>query len=200
MGIATFAAQAIEEFQSTAAIAPSSRFLADAMAGPLPLAQAKTVVEFGPGTGVMTRALLDRLPHDARLLSFEINPRFIEYLGEEFVDPRLEIVPIGAENVMDELSKRGLDRADAVLSSLGLSLMPKPLVQSILEGASKAIGDWGVFTQFQYFHRMRLEDGRPSYYDVGRALPEHFGSIQRRMIVRNLPPAFVYECRTPRRS
>ena len=170
------------------------------MVAPLPLAQAKTVVEFGPGTGVMTRSLLERLPHDARLLAFEINPRFIDYLGEEFLDPRLEIVPVGAQNVMDELAKRGIDRADAVLSSLGLSLMPKPLVHGILDAAAKAVGDRGVFTQFQYFHRMRLEDGRPSYYDVGRALPEHFGSVQRRMIVRNLPPAFVYECRTVRRS
>ena len=174
--------------------------MAQAMVAPLPLAQAKTVVEFGPGTGVMTRSLLERLPHDARLLAFEINPRFIDYLGEEFLDPRLEIVPVGAQNVMDELAKRGIDRADAVLSSLGLSLMPDELVHSVLDGAANAVGDWGVFTQFQYVSRVRIAEGRAAYYDVGRLLPDHFGDVRRRMIVRNLPPAFVYECHTPQRS
>ena len=200
MGIATFAAQAIEEFQSTAAIAPSSRFLAEAMADPLPLAQAKTVVEFGPGTGVMTRELLRRLAPDARLLAFEINPRFVRFLSEEIDDPRLEVVPVGAQRVEAELHSRGLDRADAVLSSLGLSLMPQSVVDDVLEAGSNVIGDWGVFTQYQYVHRMRVEDGRPSYFDIARCLPQHFGHVDRRMIVRNLPPAFVYQCRNPRLS
>jgi len=194
MGIATFAAQALEEFQSTAAITPSSRFLAQAMVAPLRLPQAKIVVEFGPGTGVMTRELLDGMGEDARLLAFEINPRFIDFLREEFPDPRLEIVPVGAQNVMAELAERGIDRADAVLSSLGLSLMPHALVDSILEAGARAVGDTGVFTQFQYVSRVRVAEGRAAYYDVGSHLPHHFRDVRRRMVIRNLPPAFVYEC------
>jgi phospholipid N-methyltransferase len=50
------------------------------MVRPLPLKRARIVVEVGPGTGVMTRALLDVIPFEATLLAFEINPRFSRYL------------------------------------------------------------------------------------------------------------------------
>lgn len=198
MGIATFASQALENFQSTAAIAPSSRFLAEAMVDPLAVERARTVIELGPGTGVMTRELLRRMPFDAKLLAFEVSPRFVSYLRDNIRDPRLEVVPANAGCVVEELAKRGLDRADAVLSSLGLTLMPVDVVVDVLDGASRLIGDWGAFTQFQYVHRVRLEDGRPIYCDITRWLDERFPVVNRRMIVRNLPPAFVYDCRNRR--
>lgn len=199
MGLATFASQAIEDFQSTAAIAPSSRFLAEAMVDPLPVEQARTVVELGPGTGVMTRELLRRLPADAKVLAFEVSPRFVAYLEENICDPRLEVIPSCAGRIVEELADRGLDRADAVLSSLGLTLMPLHEVENVLEGASRLIGDSGVFTQFQYVHRVRLENGRPIYFDAARWLEARFPIVNRRMIVRNLPPAFVYDCRNSKR-
>src|SRR4030095_6761995 len=68
---------AVNFVQATRQFVPSSLYLTKAMIEPLPLAQAKLVVEFGPGTGVMTRALLKRIPTDATLLAFEINPRFV---------------------------------------------------------------------------------------------------------------------------
>lgn len=195
MGIATFASQALEDFQSTAAIAPSSRFLAEAMVEPLAVGRARTVVELGPGTGVMTRELLRQLPFNARLLAFEVSPRFVRYLREEIRDPRLEVIPVSAANLVEELGKRGIGRADAVLSSLGCSLMPEKVVRDVLDAASQVIGNHGVFTQFQYVHRMRIENGRPTYFDVAPWLNQHFQLVNRRMIVRNLPPAFVYDCR-----
>jgi len=68
MSLTTFAEQALADIHSTAAIAPSSRFLARAMVEPLAI-DCRRVVEFGPGTGAMTRALLDRLPADAEVLA-----------------------------------------------------------------------------------------------------------------------------------
>ncbi len=195
MGIATFASQAFADFQSTAAIAPSSRFLAEAMVEPLAVGRARTVVELGPGTGVMTRELLRQLPFNARLLAFEVNPRFVRYLRKECEDSRLEVIQASAASLVEELGKRGIDRADAVLSSLGCSLMPESVVRDVLDAASQVIGDHGVFTQFQYVHRMRIENGRPMYFDVAQWLNQHFPLVNRRMIVRNLPPAFVYDCR-----
>ena len=41
-------------------VIPSSRFLAGRMVSKLNLKQARVVVEFGPGTGSVTRAILDR--------------------------------------------------------------------------------------------------------------------------------------------
>ena len=195
MGLATFAGEAFAEFQSTAAIAPSSRFLAEAMAEPLPLARAKTVVEFGPGTGVMTRELLAHMPFGARLFAFEVNPRFVDYLRERIRDPRLEVVHLGAEDAAGELRKRGVEPAEAVLSSLGLGLLPEPVVAQLLDGAYEMLAEDGIFTQFQYVHRMRMQDGKPERFDAGDLLEKRFPVVERRLIVRNLPPAFVYACR-----
>ena len=195
MGLATFASQAISEFQSTAAIAPSSKFLVEAMVKPLPVDRARTVVELGPGTGVMTEELLAQLPYDAKLYAFEINPRFVRYLRSRILDPRLEVIACGAERADVELEKRGVHKVDAVLSSLGLSLFPDSLVNDIFDRLIPRMADDGVFTQFQYVTRVRLQDGKAEYFDAADVLRRYFPIVHRRMIVRNLPPAFVYDCR-----
>lgn len=183
------------DFQSTAAVAPSSRYLAREMVRPLPLASARTVVELGPGTGVMTEALLDSLPADSTVLAFEISISFVRHLRKKFDDPRLIVVHAGAETAGDELRRRGITRVDAVLSSLGSSLMPDGLMQSILAGLQPFLDSKSVFTQFQYMHRIRLRDGRVSYFDVEHLLREFFGDIQRSSVWINIPPAFVFNCR-----
>ena len=198
MSLSVFASQALSDFQATAAIAPSSRFLAEAMVEPLPLAQAEVVLEFGPGTGVMTRELLDALPRHAKLLAFEVNPKFVNYLRNRVHDPRLEVLACGAEGAGDELRRSGYRRVDAVLSSLGLTLMSERTVARMFRELSPMLDARSVFTQFQYVHRVRIEDGRPIYIDVRHILRRYFRSVERRMIIRNLPPAFVYECRLPR--
>jgi phospholipid N-methyltransferase len=195
MGLATFATQAISDFQSTAAIAPSSRFLVEAMVRPIPVERARTIVELGPGTGVMTEELLAQLPYDSKLLAFEINPRFVRYLRSNFPDPRLEVIPCGAELADVELERRGVTKVDAVVSSLGLSLLPDAVVSQMFDGLIPFLAEDCVFTQFQYITRMRLQDGRAEYFDVGDVMRQYFPIVRRRMIVRNLPPAFVYDCR-----
>ena len=119
MSIRMFAVEALSHLPTTAAIVPSSRFLTRAMLRPLRLEQARTVVEFGPGTGPMTRDLLAAMPRDSRLFAFEISPRFAEYLRESIDDPRLILVEDSAENLGHHLRNHGADKVDAVVSSLG---------------------------------------------------------------------------------
>lgn len=194
MSLTTFAEQALADIHSTAAIAPSSRYLAQAMVEPL-APDCRRVVELGPGTGSMTRALLEKLPADAELLAFEVNPSFVDYLRQEISDPRLEVVEAGAETASVEIARRGWTHLDAAVSSLGLGLMSDEVMEEIFNGLTPLLKAGGVLTQFQYVHRVRMEDGRPSYFDAARLLERHFSSIGRRTILRNLPPAFVYECR-----
>ena len=84
MSLKMFAEEALADFSTTAAISPSSPQLAAAKLEPLPLANARVVVELGAGTGVMTRALLNELPPQSTLLVFEINLRFYNYLKAHF--------------------------------------------------------------------------------------------------------------------
>jgi phosphatidylethanolamine/phosphatidyl-N-methylethanolamine N-methyltransferase len=199
MGLTTFASEAIADFRTVGAVAPSSRYLAQAMLGPLPLERARVVVELGPGTGVMTEALLEALPYDCHLLAFEINSRFSSYLRQNVPDPRLTVVETSAELIRQEAQNRGYAQVDAVVSSLALGLMPDQQRREFLDGLVSILKD-GVFTQFQYLHCLQMKDRHIRRFDLARLLRQYFGSVRQKIIWRNLPPAFVFACRGPRLS
>lgn len=191
----TFALAAVCDFQSVASVAPSSKYLAHAMLEGLPLNEARTVVELGAGTGAITGALLESLPPQATLLAFEINPEFISYLRKSFPDPRLVLVNARAENLGPELRRRGYDRVDAVVSSLSLRFMPDHIQRVLQDVLAPFMDEKSVYTQYQYVHGVRLENGRIYRHSSLPFLREYFDSIQCRTIWRNLPPAQVFTCR-----
>lgn len=195
MSLRMFAEEALADFSTTAAISPSSPQLAAAMLEPLPLAAARVIVEFGAGTGVMTRALLEAMSPQATLLVFEINPRFYNYLKTRFPDPRLVLINASAETADEELRQRGLSEVDAVVSSLGLGLMSESERQHLFERLLPFLHQRTVFTQYQYIHALQCEKGRLRRLDLRPLLGRYFASIESKLIWRNLPPAFVFSCR-----
>ena len=58
--------------RTVGAVAPSSRALAEEMVQGLDLSGAANVVELGPGTGVVTRAIAERLGPDAHALAVDV--------------------------------------------------------------------------------------------------------------------------------
>jgi phosphatidylethanolamine/phosphatidyl-N-methylethanolamine N-methyltransferase len=195
--LTTFAIEALADFRTVGAVAPSSRHLASAMLGPLPLKKARTVVELGPGTGVMTRALLDRLPFDATLVAFEINSRFSRHLRATVPDTRLTVVDSSAEKVREVMHQRGIRHVDAVLSSLALGLMPHWQRNALLTGICSLLTGTGVYTQYQYVQSMQMKNGQVRRFDLEEMLRRYFRSVGRKTIWRNLPPAFVFVCKDP---
>jgi len=191
----TFAAEAFTDYKTTAAVAPSSRYLAQAMLEPLNLSEGSTVVELGPGTGVITLALLELLPQSSTLLAFEINRRFYRYLKKSISDPRFVLIKKSAEHAGRELRRRGRIRVDAVVSSLGLGLMSDRQRRALLGGLLPFMDEDSVFTQYQYIHGLEFKDGRLHRFSVGSLLRQYFDSVERKMVWRNLPPAFVFACR-----
>jgi len=197
MDLTTFAIEALADFRSVGAVAPSSRYLTQAMLGPLSLERARVVVEVGPGTGAMTQALLNLMPFDATLLAFEINSRFSAYLKSRISDRRLVIINASAETLQKDIHGRGYERVDAVVSSLALGLVPDQKRRTFLGELGSLLGEAGVFTQYQYFHRLQMKDGRIRKFHLAHLLQVYFSSVQQRIIWRNLPPAFVFVCRGP---
>ena len=190
-----FALAAASDFQSIASIAPSSRHLACAMLEGLPIDSATTVVELGAGTGAITRVLLEKLPRHATLLAFEINPDLIQCMRESFSDPRLVLVNSRAENLGRELHRRGYQRVDAVVSSLSLRFMPDDRQRIMLETLDPFMDERSVYTQYQYVHGLRFENGKARRHTSLPFLSQYFDSIKCRTIWRNLPPAQVFTCR-----
>jgi phosphatidylethanolamine/phosphatidyl-N-methylethanolamine N-methyltransferase len=167
------------------------------MVRPLPLKKARVVVEVGPGTGVMTRALLDRIPFEATLLAFEINPRFSSYLKSNVPDSRLEIINASAETLSSEVHRHGYDRVDAVVSSLALGFLSPSQRQTFLSEVGALLDGTGVFTQYQYIPNLQVRNGQVSRFSLVHLLRRYFRSIQQTLIWRNLPPAVVFVCKGP---
>ena len=68
------------------------------------IATANVVVELGPGTGGTTKALLQAMRPDAKLLAIEINPGFCDLLRDTIDDPRLIVHHGSAADIPEALA------------------------------------------------------------------------------------------------
>jgi phosphatidylethanolamine/phosphatidyl-N-methylethanolamine N-methyltransferase len=194
MSLRVFVGEALADFGSTGAVAPSSKYLATAMLDPLPMSEVRVALEFGAGTGAITHSLLQRLPRDAKLLVFEINPSFYHCLQETISDPRVILINSSVENLATELDARGIKQVDAVASSMALAFMPERVRRELFEHLAPLLHQRSVFTQYQYIHGMQFIDGRLRRFDLRSLLKRYFASVEMKIEWRNLPPAFVFTC------
>jgi phospholipid N-methyltransferase len=159
----------------TGAVAPSSQFLANAMADAAD--GARHIVELGAGTGPVTRALAQRYP-DVRLTVVELQPTLARKLSRAY--PHADVHARPAAEVLDRLDGGGLPVV--LVSSLPFRCLPAATRietrDSILCFLRRHPGSWLV--QFTYQPRAPF-DG------------EHgFAWRRRRTVVANLPPAGVW--------
>lgn len=199
MRFATFTRHAVADLRNTASVVPSSRWLARAMVEPLRARQPKVVVEFGPGTGVMTKELLRLMPKDGVLLAFEINEEFIGYLRETIPDERLQVVGAGAERAAAELRRRRIETVDGVVSSLSVGLLGDGTADTVFGRMLPFLRNDSPVTQFEYVMRLRKRGGRWERFDASLFLRRYFGSVQCARVWLNMPPAFVITCRNAKR-
>ena len=101
---------------TTGAVAPSSRQLAEAMVAEIGLPEARTIAEFGAGTGSFTRLILDHADPDANILSFEINPSMADMLGHAV--PGVHVIVDSAAKLGHYLQEHGLSEVDCVICGL----------------------------------------------------------------------------------
>lgn len=185
---------------ATAAIAPSSRHLAAAMLKGVDLASLNTIVEFGPGTGVFTRAVLDGLRAAgntaAEFIAIEKNPRMAAALQSDLASidpagPRPRIIPGDALDLDAILRDHGRDQADFILSGLGWPSIPGSIRDAILEKTAAALPPGRAFRTFGYHIGLTL----PGAWGFRRTVRRLFSRVTISPVVwRNLPPAFVYTC------
>jgi phospholipid N-methyltransferase len=170
----------VRDPRGVGAVLPTSRWTARAMLDLAPMARAERVVELGAGTGPITREILPRLAPGARLLAFEVDEALAGRLAADLPDPRLQVLTDSAATMEAHLEGR---RADVIISAIPFTSLPADVGREILLAARRALADDGVFVVLQYSPL------------IERRLRPLFGSVTRRMSVRNVPPAFLYACR-----
>jgi phospholipid N-methyltransferase len=197
--VGLFFSQSLRSLSVTASIFPSSRFLATALLRPIDFNSAQVIVELGIGTGAITREILRRLAPNATLIGVDLNPAFVSYVRRKIPDERFIPVLGSAERLGALLSRHGIARADAIVSSLGLSTMLPAQRSVILKQAAAHLAHEGVLTQYQYLHAA----GKPNWASsLGFArfaekefLKAHFRQVASERVIWNLPPARVFTCR-----
>jgi len=177
-----FLRESIRNLRLTGSVAPSSRFLCRRIAEKIDPERAQTVVELGPGDGVITRYILDRLRPDARLMIFEINEVFVAKLRLMLDDPRLLLIHDSAENMERHFVENGITEVDYFISGIPFVMLPETLAESITAECRRWLRKGGRFIQFHY---------SPLLISFYRRV---FGNAQVDIIPLNIPPALVITC------
>ncbi|WP_298419320.1 rRNA adenine N-6-methyltransferase family protein [uncultured Kordia sp.] len=175
-----FFREAIRDIKTSGTIFPSSRFLSRRIVNNIDFSTVKVIVEFGPGNGIITKEILKRIQPHTKLITFEINEKFIESL-DKIKHSQLIIEKVSAEDITPILKKHGYDKADCIISSLPLTNIPTEISDRILDNSYAAMEKDSLFVQYQY---------SLTYY---KKLKEVFhDNVKLSFEAFNIPPAFVY--------
>jgi phosphatidylethanolamine/phosphatidyl-N-methylethanolamine N-methyltransferase len=168
----------------TGAVAPSGRALARAMAaaaGPPPQG---LIVELGPGTGPVTRSLIEAGVERERLALIEYDPGFCRLLRRRFAPAK--VIHGDAYDLPRALAELAGEPIAAVVSSLPLLNQPPERRERLIADAFALMGPSGLFVQFTY--------GPTS--PIPRAVcANRYVAVRSRPILLNLPPARVWTYR-----
>lgn len=175
-----FLKQFFKDRQMVGAVAPSTRFLGERMLENIDFKNAKTLIELGPGNGIFTDLIIQRMASDAKLYVFELNDEFHDTLAVRITDPRVTIIHDSAEFLEKYLGEN--EKADCVISSLPLMVFPEKLRDSVTSAAYDILKSSGKYVQFQYSLQSK------------KMLEKKYQKVSIRFTIKNFPPAFVYTC------
>jgi phosphatidylethanolamine/phosphatidyl-N-methylethanolamine N-methyltransferase len=157
---------------------PSGARLARAMAAQIAselVEKGAPVLELGPGTGCITKAILEKVA-PARLTAIEYDGNFAAALKERF--PAMRVIQGDAFDLDATLGEHA--PFAAVLSGLPLLNFPMASRHRLLEAAAARLLPGGVFVQFSY--GLHAPVTPPGGHSVRRAA----------LVWANVPPARVW--------
>ena len=172
----------IRTWSTTGAIAPSGRALARKMIANIDPAAADPILELGPGTGVVTDALLAHGIPPERIVAVEYNAEFCEILSARF--PGVRVVHGDAYDLAETLSGLHDGLFSAAISSLPLLLRPPTDRHRLIADVLRRLAPGGALTQFSYSPKPPVPPSPAEYRLEGS-----------RWIWMNLPPARVWTYR-----
>lgn len=164
-----------------ATIAPSSRFALRRICNAIDFSKDIILVEYGPGTGVITKAILQRMSPKSRLIAIEKNEGLFLYL-KKIIDSRLQVINGDVLNV-NILLKNFLKnkKADYVISGIPFSMYKKEDRAESIKKTRSILTKDGRFILYQFSPIVR------------RHLTGQFTNIKTSFELINIPPLFIME-------
>ncbi len=169
----------IKQPKIVGSIAPSGRTLARKMAAEIDLSRDGPVVELGPGTGVVTKAILNVGIQPSNLIAIEYSDNFCDHLNRQFEE--VTIVQGNAIRIKESLPDVDIGSLASIVSSLPLLYSSIPDRQFLLKEALELLQPGAPYIQFSY----------------GRYSPIPMNSVDIKVkksnwILTNIPPARVW--------
>jgi phospholipid N-methyltransferase len=166
-----------------ASIIPSSRALIRRVADRLDFSKPRVIAEFGPGEGCHTREIVRRMPAGSDLLLFELDPELAAHLEEQFAGQQnVTVLNTDAANLRQELTKRGHDYCDYVVSGIPFSILEPEKKRELLRSTYDSLtpAAHSAFVIYQVTNELR---------DRGHC--RHFARAESAYCLQNIPPMFV---------
>jgi phospholipid N-methyltransferase len=194
------------QFRTTGSICPSGPFLAQALARRLRgMRPAARILEAGPGTGAVTRAIARHMLPDDRLDAVEVNPHFVALLERRLDRDRafdlcrdqVQVIHAAVEDLPGE------SVYDYIVSGLPLNNFSYGQVRDVFAAFRRLLKPGGMLSYFEYTLVRELKtpfvDRRERWrlLRVGRAVNRYIRAHQigRERIFINFPPATVRHLR-----
>lgn len=180
----SFLKEAIRSLKTSGTVKPSSKYLIDHCLRDIDFSTAHTIIEFGAGDGCITSEILSRVNPDAHLFSFELNSKFYKHCLKKFSgNKQVSMLEKSALDFEQILFAHNIEKVDAIVSSLPLTLFDEEHVEILLSKVQDHLKLGSYFIQYQY--------------SLGQffKLKKTFDHVDVQFTFRNVPPAFIYKCR-----
>ncbi|NGP59545.1 phospholipid methyltransferase [Paenibacillus thiaminolyticus] len=171
----------IHQPKQIGSIIPSSALLARSMTAAIPWEQVRYAAELGAGTGAITARIQQVADPSAKVFLFEQDQLMRDLLAGSY--PAFLCYP-SAEEILPVIRKHGVSHLDCILSGLPFFNFPQTVRDQILSQIEASLAPGGWFVAFQYSLQMKKQ------------LAARFDIEDINFVLLNLPPAFVYVCRT----
>ncbi|HZG01125.1 MAG TPA: rRNA adenine N-6-methyltransferase family protein [Chitinophagales bacterium] len=166
--------------KNVGALFPTSQAVIKRICSKIDFNQLDTLVEYGPGNGVITVELLKRMKPTARLFAIETNEDFLHEL-HGIHDQRLHVIGGSAADTMALLKPYGVTSADCVLSGIPFTFLKPALRNEIIFQTKELIRPGGKCLLYQHSPLMK------------KYLKTHFGNAKVSFELRSIPTMFVLE-------
>ena len=165
--------------KAVGSIIPTSSVTARKMASVVDIGSGLPVLELGPGTGVITKAILARGVEPKALYAVEYSPEFVRHLRRNY--PGVNVIEGDAFNLDETLGDMRGAIFDAVISGVPLLNFPVAARIRYIESILDRIPAGRPIVQLTYGPKSPVPPGRGNY------TVEHF-----RFVLRNIPPTQLW--------
>jgi phospholipid N-methyltransferase len=162
-----------------ASIIPSSKALVERVASKMDFTAPRVIAEYGPGEGVHSRAIAQRMERNSTLLLFELDPDLSRDLTRQFADdPRVHVFNADAAHLPLELERLGIPACDYIVSGIPFSILEIEKKRALLQKTYDALAPGGSFVIYQVTNELRQH----------ATLFQHAES---EYFLQNIPPMFI---------